>query len=154
MYWRIGPSYRRRAPEANKTMFKDIVRDGPPPGLLALMGEQAVAWCQLGPRSALPWIDRVPKLKPIDDVPVWAISCFYVRKGHRRQGLTTALIHAAIRVATDAGAPVLEAYPLDARRTPSTSFTGYSSTFLGAGFSIVAYRSASRLIVRLDLSRG
>jgi hypothetical protein len=33
-------------------------------------------------------------LQPIDDTPVWAITCLYVAKGDRRQGLTRRLIQA------------------------------------------------------------
>ena len=31
----------------------------------------------------------------MDDLPVWSLSCLYVRKGWRRQGVTSALIAAA-----------------------------------------------------------
>jgi GNAT superfamily N-acetyltransferase len=105
----------------------------------------------LTPRDALPWLDQVKQLKRIDDVPVWSISCFYIRKGYRRRGITGALIEAAINTAKKAGATALEAYPLDAELTPSTSFTGYASTFLRAGFKICARHVSARPIMRLDL---
>jgi GNAT superfamily N-acetyltransferase len=152
MYWRIGPGYRRQAPQTNQSTFHAIVSKGPPPGLIALLGSQAVGWCQLTPRDGLPWIDRVGKLKRVDDVPVWSISCFYIRKGHRKRGVSARLIDAAVRLARDAGARALEAYPLDAKLTDSSSFTGYSSTFRRAGFQIVARRVASQPIMRLDLT--
>jgi acetyltransferase (GNAT) family protein len=50
---------------------------------------------------------------------VWSLSCFYVRKGYRRQGVTSALIGAALKAARRTRAPALEAYPLDADLTPS-----------------------------------
>ncbi len=153
MYWRIGPEYRRQPPEMNQAAFHSIVRDGPPPGLIALSGNQAVGWCQLTPRDNLAWIDRVANLRRVDDTPVWSISCFYVRKGQRKRGISAALVGAAIDAARKAGASILEAYPLDADLTPSASFTGYLSTFLKAGFKIVARHAASRPIVRLDLQR-
>ena len=52
--------------------------------------------------------------KRVDDVPVWSLSCFYVRKGYRRKGVTETLIGAALSAARCAKAPALEAYPLDA----------------------------------------
>jgi len=70
MYWRIGAAYRKRPSEKNKAAFKRIVKNGPPPGLLAFDGDVAVGWCQLTPRSALPALvvdilflraDRVPQ---------------------------------------------------------------------------------------------
>jgi hypothetical protein len=32
------------------------------------------------------------RLKRIDDLPVWSISCLYVRKGYRKRGITSVLI--------------------------------------------------------------
>ena len=95
MYWRIGSAYRKRPREQNKAAFREIVKRGPPPGLLAFDGDVAVGWCQLTPRDALPWLDRAWRLKRVDEVPVWSLSCFYVRKGYRKRGVTSALIAAA-----------------------------------------------------------
>src|SRR5438270_1939630 len=114
MYWRIGSQYRKQRPEANREAFRKVVEQGPPPGLLAFDGDLAVGWCQLMPRASLPWLYRTWRLKAIDDLPVWSISCLYVRKGYRKRGINSALIEAAISIAKAAGAPVLEAYPLDA----------------------------------------
>jgi GNAT superfamily N-acetyltransferase len=110
-----------------------------------------VGWCQLTPRNALPWLDRAWRLKRVDDVPVWSLSCFYVRIGYRKQGVTSALIAAALKAAKRAKAPALEAYPLDADETPSTSFTGYATTFARAGFNTVAHHVRPRPIMRHDL---
>jgi GNAT superfamily N-acetyltransferase len=151
MYWRIGAAYRKRPREKNKAAFRRIVKEGPPPGLLAFDGDVAVGWCQLTPREALPWLDRTPRLGRVDDAPVWSLSCFYVRRGYRRQGITAALIAAALTTARRAKAPAVEAYPLDADETPSASFTGFVSTFARAGFKMVARRTTPRPIMRHDL---
>jgi GNAT superfamily N-acetyltransferase len=154
MYWRIGSEYRRRPPARNKAEFREIVRRGPPPGLLAFDGDVAVGWCQLTPRDATPWLDRVWRLAPVDEMPVWSLSCLYVRKGYRRRGITSALITAAVNAARRAKAPALEAYPFDADESPSASGTGFASTFARAGFRTVARRSPARPIMRHDLSRA
>jgi GNAT superfamily N-acetyltransferase len=151
MYWRIGNDYRKRPPDANKAAFCELVKDGPPPGLLAFDGDVAVGWCQLTPRDALPWLDRTWRLKRVDETLVWSLSCLYVRKGYRKRGVTSALIAAAVDTARRAGASVLEAYPLDADLTTSASDTGYASTFARAGFTVVARHVPSRPIMRYDL---
>jgi len=151
MYWRIGPAYHKRTPRANKSAFKLIVRNGPPPGLIALLDSKAVGWCQLTPRAVLPHLDQVKKCRAVDDRPVWSISCFYIRIGYRKKGISGALIRAAIRMAKQNRAPALEGYPLDARLTPSSSSTGYVSAFLRAGFKIVARHFPPQPIMRLDL---
>jgi GNAT superfamily N-acetyltransferase len=151
MYPRIGSAYRKRESEKNKQDFRKIVESGPPPGLLAFEGDLAVGWCQLTPRSAVPWLNRTWRLKPVDDVPVWSISCFYIRKGYRRRGIATALIEAATKAAKKSKAPALEAYPLDGDKSPSSTSTGYVSTFARLGFKTVASRTPVRPIMRYEL---
>ena len=151
MYWRIGSAYRKRPRRANRAAFREVVERGPPPGLLAFDGAVAVGWCQLTPRDAVPWLDRTWRLKRVDDVPVWSLSCLYVRKGYRRRGITSALIVAALQAAERANAPALDAYPFDADVSPSASGTGYASTFARAGFRTVARRSPERPIMRREL---
>jgi len=150
MYWRIGSEYRRRPRSENKAAFHEVVMKGPPPGLLAFHGGLAVGWCQVTPRDALPWLDRAWRLRRVDDVPIWSLSCFYVRKGYRRRGVMTALIAGALDYARRAGAPALEAYPLDADLTPSSSSTGYVSTFRRMGFKVVGRRVPPRPIMRYE----
>jgi hypothetical protein len=80
MYWRIGGAYRGKRSE-NKEALREIVKRGSPPGLLAFDGDLAVGWCQVTPRDALPWLDRTWWFRPVDDMPVWSISCFFCAQG-------------------------------------------------------------------------
>jgi GNAT superfamily N-acetyltransferase len=132
-----------------------IVEGGSPPGLLAFDGELPVGWYQLTPRDVLPWLDHMWWFARVDAVPVWSISCFFVRKGYRRQGVMTQLIFAALRTAKRARAPALEAYPIDISAPKSTSniFTGTAAAFARAGFKVVARRAPTRPIMRHDLKR-
>jgi GNAT superfamily N-acetyltransferase len=151
MGWRIGRAYRHRPAGANRADFRQVVERGPPPGLLAFSEDLPVGWCQLTPRDALPCLDRTWRVKRVDDVPVWSISCFYIRIGWRKRGITAVLIKAALYAAKDAGAPAVEAYPLDADLTPSASGTGFASTFFRLGFKEAARRTPPRPIMRYDL---
>jgi GNAT superfamily N-acetyltransferase len=153
MYWRIGSEYHKRPREENRKAFRQIVKRGPPPGLLAFDGEVAVGWVQLTPRDSLAWLNRARLVRRVDDVPAWSLSCFYVRRGYRNKGVTSALIAAAIKAAKRANAPALEAYPVDASEKKSVSglYTGKASTFARAGFRIIARRAPHRPIMRHDL---
>jgi GNAT superfamily N-acetyltransferase len=152
MYWRIGGAYRGRR-EENKEALRKIVKCGCPTGLLAFDGDLAVGWCQLTPRDALPWLDRMSWFERVDDAPVWSISCFFVRRGYRRQGVMTELIFAALKSAKRARAAALEAYPIDtsAPKSSSNIFVGTASTFARARFKEVARRAPARPIMRHDL---
>jgi len=154
MYWRIGGAYRGRCSE-NKETLRKIVKRGSPPGLIAFDGDLAVGWCQLTPRDALQWLDHMWWFERVDAAPVWSISCFFVRRGYRRQGVMTQLILAALKTAKRARAPALEGYPIDTSAPKSTSniFTGTAAAFARTGFKVVARRASARPIMRHDLSR-
>ena len=63
MYWRIGSLYRNRSREENKAAFFELVRSGPPPGLLAFANDSPVGWCQVTPRQDLPHLDHTWRLR-------------------------------------------------------------------------------------------
>jgi GNAT superfamily N-acetyltransferase len=90
--------------------------------------------------------------KPIDErEKVWAIVCFYLDRHHRRSGMASALLEAAVEHAAAKGAQVVEGYPVDARdtRKPSAElFHGTASMFAAAGFEEVARRSPTRPLMR------
>jgi GNAT superfamily N-acetyltransferase len=150
MYWRLGPRYRERPRADNERDRQQIAT-----GLLAFDGPVAVGWCELAPRAELAWLAKARHLGPVDDQPVWSLPCFYVRRTHRRQGVTTALIRAAIEIAGAAGAPALEAYPIDTDVPGHTRnlFPGIASVFADRGFQVVARRTSDRPIMRLEISR-
>jgi GNAT superfamily N-acetyltransferase len=150
MYWRIGARYRTRDPAENRKSFREVIAAEPAPGLLVLDGDLAVGWCQVTPKPDLDRLDRDPKLH-VDDESVWAISCFYIRKGHRRQGVATKLAVAAIEFAREAGGTLVEAYPVDASVSSTSSFTGFVTMFEQLGFAVAARHVDSRPVMRLAL---
>jgi GNAT superfamily N-acetyltransferase len=154
MYWRVGPRYRERPRENNKHDLEQLTRSGPAPGLIAFDGGTAVGWCELAPRADLDWLARGRYFRPVDDLPVWSVPCFYVRRTHRRRGVMGTLIDAAVGVAASAGAPALEAYPVDTTVPGHTRnlFLGFASVFAQRGFQVVARRQPDRPVMRKALS--
>ena len=155
VYWRLGPRYRDRHREDNKRDLWLLAESGQSPGLLAVSADgTAVGWCSLAPRGDLGWLAHARYLAPVDDMPVWSVPCFYVRRSHRGQGVTDALLEAATGVATSAGAPALEGYPVDTDVPGHTrnAFTGTAAAFTRHGFQVVARRKPDRPIMRLSLT--
>lgn len=150
-YWRLGPRYHDRPRELNREELEsEVRRANPGPGLVAFDGAAAIGWCRVGPRAGLPWLDRARGLGAVDGVAVWSVPCFFVGRAHRGRGVAGELIEAAVAFARDAGAPLLEAYPIDTT-VPSHSrntFSGVAETFLAHGFTEVARRRPDRPIVR------
>src|SRR6185295_12405563 len=139
--------------EANKEAIRNIVSNSrTAPGMLAYLGSIPVAWCAAAPRKDYVWLERSRILKPIDDKPVWSISCLFVRRGYRRQGISTELVRATVAYAAKHGAKILEAYPVEPsmEKMPDPFlWHGVPSTFRRAGFKEVARPSESRSIMRL-----
>jgi GNAT superfamily N-acetyltransferase len=132
MYWRLGPDYHKRGRSLNKAELQEIILSNHPVGLLAFVDDIPVGWCQLTPRHELAWLLKNGYGDLNSGTNVWCISCFYIKTGYRRKGITLALVKASIDYAKKAGADLLEAYP---RKSPG-SYTGYPSTFKKAGFKI------------------
>ena len=71
------------------------------------------------------------------------------------KGLNAALLTAAVGYARDAGARLIEGYPVDTAAVKVSSndlFHGALSTFVNAGFSVVGELRSGRPLVALDLA--
>ena len=105
------------------------------------------------PRAAYPRLARSRSLAPVDERPVWSITCFFVARSHRGRGVTRARrgggrARARARRAGARGVPG----GLARRLADAFLYTGAASTFEALGFEEVARRSPTRRLVRLELS--
>lgn len=152
MWWRLTASeFSKRAGDPNREALRTLVKEGKTPGILAYADGEPVGWCSIAPREEFGRLQRSPILKPVDDVPVWSVVCFYVARDHRDLRLTTRLLEAAVEHAARQGAEVVEGYPLDPMRPrypPEAAWTGILSAFREAGFEEVLRRKENRPIVR------
>lgn len=152
MTWRLSSKeYEQTKGEKNKAAFREIVTSGRQPGVLAYNGGDPVGWCAVSPRSTFPRLDRSRVLKPVDDADVWSIVCLFVAKEYRFQGVSTALIRAAVDFVAERGGRIVEGYPVEPKKNPMPdvfAFTGLATSFLAAGFEEVARRSETRPIMR------
>ena len=154
MWWRLtGPQYKECRGQANKDAFKAVVDAGEVPGILAYSGDEPVAWCAIAPREAHLRLreERINILKKVDDQPVWSVTCFFIAKPFRGQGVMLQLLLAALEYAQEHGARIVEGYPVDSQRrvTRDDAFAiGPASLFRKAGFVEVARRHEARPIMR------
>lgn len=154
MTWRLPRSeFHKNKGEGNRRAFRRIVRSGSEPGVLAYADGKPVGWCAVAPRAGFSFLERSRVLAPVDEQPVWSITCLFVAKEWRRRGLSAKLIEAAVRLARKHGAKIVEAYPQDVKTILPAPFvwTGVTRAFQKAGFVVAARRSKLRPIVRLIL---
>jgi GNAT superfamily N-acetyltransferase len=152
MWWRLTRSeFQKQKGARNKQAMRKIVASGQVPGILAYAEGEPVGWCAIQPRESYPSLERSRVLKPVDDQPVWSITCFFIARPCRGQGVSAALVRAAVAHAKRHGARIIEGYPVEPkkRRIPDAfAWTGLPAAFTKAGFVEVARRSPTRPIMR------
>jgi GNAT superfamily N-acetyltransferase len=152
MWWRLKRSqWVKQKGNANRRSFQKVVASGAPTGVLAYIGTKPVGWCAVAPRADFPVLERSRILSPVDDQPVWSVTCFFIARPYRKTGLTAGLLRAAVEYAASKGAKIVEGYPTDPRSgsmPEAFAWTGFVSAFRKAGFQEVARRSAGRPVMR------
>jgi GNAT superfamily N-acetyltransferase len=151
-FWRRPRSeFNANKGDGNRRFLLGIVTAGPPPGLLGYLVDEPVAWCAVAPRADYPSLARSRILQPVDDTPVWSVSCLFVHKDHRKKGLSVRMLKAAVEHVKEQGGVVVEGYPIEPKNdevAPVFAWTGLASAFRAAGFTEVARRSDTRPIMR------
>ena len=144
----------REGGAGNRELMEDLVERGRQPGLVARNPESGapVGWVTVAPRPEYVRLTRSPLLKgetDFRDPRVWAIPCFWVPRSHRRRGVASALLEAAVLHACEEGAAIVEAYPVQtSQRMPAAEvFTGTVALFERCGFSVVRRPSTGRRAV-------
>lgn len=152
MAWRLPYSqYQAKKGSGNRERLRKLVKSGGSPGVLAYVDGKPAGWCSIAPREEFAFLSRSRVLSPVDAEPVWSVSCFFVARQYRRQGVTVPLLKAAVELARKKGAHIVEGYPVDPQhgKLPGAfMWTGVPKTFSRAGFKEVARRSPTRPVMR------
>src|SRR5258707_9865563 len=79
MTWRLPRAeWERGKKTGNRLALKTIVDEDRQPGVLAYAGAEPIGWCAIAPRAEYVALERSRVLAPLDDKPVWSISCLFV----------------------------------------------------------------------------
>jgi GNAT superfamily N-acetyltransferase len=152
MFWKLPrKEFEAGQGEANRLAQKTIITSGRTPGLIAYVDGVPAGWIAVEPRAAYGGLARSRVLASLDEMPVWSVTCFFVDKKHRHQGLTVALLKAAVEYVKSKGGKVVEGYPIETKEEkapPVFIYTGVVSAFLQAGFKEAGRRSEKRPIMR------
>lgn len=152
MYWRRErKEFLKGKGEGNKRALQRLVKTDSIPGILAYDGDLPIGWCSVAPRETFVYLQKSRSLAPLDSKPVWSVTCLFVNKNYRRQGVAVALLKAARAYVRSRGGKTVEGYPsITKKKLPDPwVWTGVLPAFLAAGFKEVERPSASRAIVRV-----
>jgi GNAT superfamily N-acetyltransferase len=130
-------------------------------GLVAYLGDDPVGWVAVEPRTAYPRLLRTRtawsgRQEDKSDDRVWAVTCFVIRKGYRKRGISYALAAATVEFARNQGARALEAYPMEPEPGKEIIwgelYVGARQVFAAAGFTEVSHPSPRRAVMRIDFA--
>lgn len=156
MRWRLPRSrFVSQQGEPNRRALRREIGAGRCTGVVAYRDGVPVAWCAVGPRESYPLLETSDLLARVDDRRVWSITCVFVAKRARRQGITVPLIRGAVAFAARNQVEVVEAYPVvpPSKKMPvAAAMTGIYSAFQKAGFREVLRRVEIRPIMRYEIA--
>ncbi|TGP49125.1 GNAT family N-acetyltransferase [bacterium M00.F.Ca.ET.230.01.1.1] len=128
----MGAAGNRDAKEAR-------VREGSTHAALVFDGSACVGWCQFGPTGELPRIKhRRAYEEGLAELPDWRITCFFIDKTRRGEGVAAAALAGALAEIARLGGGTVESYPEDtAGRKVAGAFlhNGTLALFERQGFS-------------------
>jgi GNAT superfamily N-acetyltransferase len=152
--WKVAPGedWNEIQGAKAKARLRKGVRDKTTHGILAFVDGEPVGWCNFGPRLDYHRLERSRSLKCDDAKRVWSITCFYVHRKFRAQGVATALLDHAVRAMAKRKVEIVEGYPVkpnkDGKYIAAFSWTGTRELFKNAGFRVVGNRDGGKQRVR------
>ena len=144
----LGPDEGKRGAAAYRKMKQTRVREGRAHAALVFDGPDAVGWCQFGPTSELPNIrSKKTYEEGLTKLPDWRITCFFIDRERRGEGIATVALREALRYIAQLGGGTVEAYPED--------YTGekVSSSFLCSGTLAMFEKSGFRKKRKIAMRR-
>lgn len=138
IYFHLEPGETRHGAAAYREMKKVLVQEGRAHAALVFDGPNAIGWCQFGPTAELPNIrSKKAYEEGLGDLPDWRITCFFIDRERRGEGIATFALSEALHEISRIGGGIVEAYPEDyTGKKVSSSFlcSGTLAMFEKAGF--------------------
>jgi GNAT superfamily N-acetyltransferase len=139
--WFHGPRKDRGLEdvEPGRPYKEHLVREGQAHAALVFDGETAVGWCEYGTPEELPNIyHRKEYFAGLKQAPDYRLTCFFVDRDYRRQGVAAVALRGALDLIAQSGGGLVEGYPRDTQGEKITASFLYNSTrgmFEKAGFT-------------------
>ncbi len=134
----LEPGENKRWAGRYRELKERRVREGRAHAALVFEGTEAVGWCQFGPTAELPNIrSRKEYERRPQEPPDWRITCFFIDRDRRGEGIASLALREALRYIGEAGGGTVEAYPedyTDERTSSSFLCSGTLGMFEKTGF--------------------
>ena len=113
-WFHCHPDPPERAELGNREFKHALVTNGRAHAALVFRGDEAIAWAEYGPVAELPNIHHRKQWElETTQQPNYRITCLFVDRRFRRNGLAAVAVRGALALIADAGGGLVEAYPHD-----------------------------------------
>ncbi len=150
-YFHPTPPQKIDSQESSKSYKLSLVKEDRSHAALVFDGDTCVAWCQYGPPEELPNIMHKKEVESKMTMPDWRITCIFVDKDYRKNGLSLFALNGALELIKKSGGGVVESYPQDTEgKKVSNSFlyNGTKVIFEKAGFDYEGKKGKNHCIMR------
>jgi GNAT superfamily N-acetyltransferase len=147
---------RGKSLEGNRALKQRLVDEGRAHAAVVFDGDRAVGWCQYGSPEELPNIyHRKAYESGLVEPADYRITCFFVDRDYRREGVAAVALQGALDLIAAAGGGVVEGYPQDTQgKKVSASFlyNGTRSLFERAGFAYERPKGKNHCVMRTEIA--
>ncbi len=138
--------------EERKEMQRRLAMTGESCGLMVYDAGVPIGWCQYGPAEIFERFNRTKAYIALDllpdQKPDWRISCIFIDKHRRREGLSQLPLKAALLKIKEKGGGIVEAFPFDVPGAKRPSYTGSVKMFRIEGFEEVTRLGKITVLMR------
>jgi GNAT superfamily N-acetyltransferase len=138
--------------EGNRAVKERLVSEGQAHAAVVFDGDRAVGWCQFGSPEELPRITHRKEYESGLDRPAdHRITCFFVDRDYRRDGVAAAALQGALQLIAEAGGGVVVWFPYDTHGEKSNAsflYNGTRSLFEQAGFAYERPKGKNHCVMR------
>ena len=139
--------------EGGRPYKERLVSEGKAHAALVFDGDLAVAWCEYGTPGELPNIYHRKQYEAelLHGPPDYRLTCFFVDRKYRRQGVAAVALAGALDLIAKAGGGVVEGYPHDTEGQKTSSsflYNGTRTLFERSGFTFERAKGAKNCVMR------
>ena len=149
---------KKQGAEGTRALKQRLVERGEAHAALVFDGDAAVGWCQYGSPEELPKIYHRREYEAgLVRSPDYRLTCFFVDKAYRHQGVSVAALRGALDLIAEAGGGVVEGYPQDTQGekvSASFLYNGTRRLFEDAGFTYERPKGKNHCVMTITVEPG
>jgi GNAT superfamily N-acetyltransferase len=155
-WFHLHPDPPERKVLGHREFKRRLVEEDRAHAALVFDGDEAVAWAQYGPVAELPNIHhRKEWERGVLRMPDYRITCLFVDRRYRRQGMAAVAVRGALALIATAGGGVVESYPHDLVPGKKTSasflYNATRSMYEQLGFDYDRSKGKGNCVMRKEI---